>query len=64
MGDDFQSEVARMRAEMDQAMEGVKEVGRSVKVFYDALREQGFDETQAMRLTCEFVRGFSRSGDV
>ena len=45
-------------------MEGVKEVGRSVKVFYDALREQGFDETQAMRLTCEFVRGFSRSGDV
>lgn len=62
MDDDLQTEIARMRAEMDQAVEAVKQMARGVKSFYSTLREEGFDESQAMRLTCAFVRNFARGG--
>lgn len=45
--DDF----ARMRAEMDQAREGLKELAQTMAVFYRELCDSGFARAQALDLT-------------
>jgi hypothetical protein len=55
-------EIARMRAEMDQAREGLKEYTATLWTFYSELLEQGFTEAQALRLTVQFVKGASAGG--
>lgn len=58
MGDD--DPVARLRAEMDQAREGMKELARNVYAFYAASSEAGFTDEQAFDLTREWVREMVR----
>jgi cyclopropane fatty-acyl-phospholipid synthase-like methyltransferase len=43
--------IARMRAEMDQAKEGLKEVAGSLWTFYSALCEEGFADEAALEIT-------------
>lgn len=48
-------DLARLRAEMDQAREALRELGRSLKGFYDGLLESGFTDEQAVQLTQTFL---------
>jgi hypothetical protein len=41
-------ELARMRAQMDQGKEGLKELAGSLWAFYDALVSEGFQPDQAL----------------
>lgn len=53
MGED--DPIARLRAEMDQAKEGMKEFAGNVWAFHGALLEQGFTSEQAMTLTVTWL---------
>lgn len=44
-------DLARMRAEMDQGREGMKELAGSAHAFFSALLEAGFSEDHAIGLT-------------
>lgn len=46
-GDDF----ARLRAELDQARAGMKELGGNLRAFYEGLVEAGFSRREAFSLT-------------
>lgn len=54
-------DVARLRAELDQAAAAVKEVGATLWAFYSALTEQGFASAQAMTLTATWLSGMLRN---
>lgn len=43
--------LARMRAEADQAMEGMKTVAKGSAAFYKQLRDEGLNENVAVALT-------------
>lgn len=62
-----EDDLARMRAESDQAREGLKEVASNLWAFYAELRQEGFTRTQAMSLTQNMLflwsRGNPGSGD-
>jgi hypothetical protein len=47
--------LARLRAEMDQAREGVKEFMGTLRAFYSTALEEGFSEEAALRLTRDFL---------
>lgn len=53
MGED--DPVARMRAEMDQMKEALKEFAGQVYAFYAEAKEQGFSEEQAFRLSRDYL---------
>jgi hypothetical protein len=53
--------LARLRAEMDQAREGLKEVAANLHAFFEESVEQGFSEEQAFRLTRDFLAQMSRA---
>jgi hypothetical protein len=48
-------DIARLRAESDQAKEGMKEFAGNLWAFYSALLEEGFDPSQAITLTLSFL---------
>lgn len=48
-------DLARMRAEMDQAREQMRELGRNLRGFYDGCTESGFTDEQALQLTGTFL---------
>jgi hypothetical protein len=52
---DPNEEMARLRAEMDQAVEGIRETARGLWTFYSECHEQGFDPDQAFALTATFL---------
>jgi hypothetical protein len=54
MGDEFDP-IARMRAEMDQAREGIKEIPGVLWGFYTSAVEAGFSEAEAFRLTLKYM---------
>lgn len=45
-----EDDIARMKAEMDQGREGLKEFAGSLWAFYAALIEKGFKEDQALKI--------------
>ena len=53
MGDD--DLIARLRAEMDQAREGMKELAQNMWAFYGGLRDAGFSKAQAFTLTRDLM---------
>ena len=53
MGDD--DPIARLRAEMDQTKEGVREFAGTLRAVYTGLVGEGFDATQAFTLTVTFL---------
>ncbi|HMF60997.1 MAG TPA: hypothetical protein VK595_11535 [Vicinamibacterales bacterium] len=58
MGDD---PIARLRAEMDQAREGMKEMAGSLWAFYSELTGQGFTSEQAFAMTLALMTNMIRS---
>lgn len=48
-------DLARMRAEMDQAKEGVREFAGAAHAFYGGCREAGFGRRDALALTQTFL---------
>jgi cyclopropane fatty-acyl-phospholipid synthase-like methyltransferase len=50
-----EDDLARLRAEMDQAREGMKEVAASCWAFYAALQEEGFEAGQALKITISWL---------
>lgn len=44
-------EIARMRAEMDQAKEGLRGLAQTLATFYRELESSGFSNEQALDLT-------------
>jgi hypothetical protein len=44
-------ELARLRAQMDQAAEGMKEFASTLWAFFSSLKEQGFSDRHAIQLT-------------
>lgn len=48
-------DLARLRAEADQNREQMRELGRSLRGFYDGCTESGFTEEQALQLTGTFL---------
>ena len=48
-------EMARMRAEVDQAKAGLAEVAGSCWAFYAALLDEGFDAGQAIKITVAWL---------
>jgi hypothetical protein len=55
-------DLARMRAAMDQAKEGMKEFGGSLWAFYSGMIAEGFTSEQAMTLTVTFLAETLRMG--
>lgn len=55
-------DIARLRAEMDQAAAGLKEVARNLWTFYTELTEAGFSEDQAMMFAHAFLAGLIAGG--
>lgn len=53
MGDD---PIARLRAEMDQSREGLRELAGNLWAFYKALRDEGFDQAEAFALVMTMVQ--------
>lgn len=49
--DEHAEALAKLRADVDQALEAVKAMAQGTRAFYDELREQGFDHGDAMCLT-------------
>jgi hypothetical protein len=56
-----EDDVARLRAEMDQAASAAKEMARAMRSFYAELSEQGFSEEQAMTLTLGWLTAMVRN---
>jgi hypothetical protein len=54
MGDEFDP-IARLRAEMDQARETMKEFPPLLWAFYNESVESGFSEAQAFQLTISYM---------
>jgi len=52
---DHDAELARLRAEMDQGREGMREFAGTVHVFFDALVQAGFSEEHALHLTTAWM---------
>lgn len=50
-----EDDLARLRAEMDQAREGMKEIAASCWAFYAALQDEGFEDGQALRITISWL---------
>jgi hypothetical protein len=50
-------DIARLRAESDQAAAGLQEVARNLWAFFSELLEQGFTADQAMTFTQVFLVG-------
>jgi hypothetical protein len=48
-------ELARLRAQLDQAKEATKELAGTLWSFYSALVEEGFDGPAALSLTNSFL---------
>ena len=53
--DDARNEVARLKAEFDQAKEGIRQVPGLLWVFFSEAVAEGFSEEQAMMLTLEYM---------
>jgi hypothetical protein len=53
---DDSDDMARLRAEMEQAKEGGKEFAKNLWAFYSECVEQGFDTDQAMALTITYMQ--------
>jgi hypothetical protein len=51
-------------AGMDQLLRGLVDVARIVRAYYTALVEQGFTESEAMILTCQYQTGLQGGGKV
>lgn len=56
MENDPREELARIKAEMDQAIAGLGETARALRALFTELQSEGFDEAQAMRLTSTWLR--------
>lgn len=50
-----QEKLAAMRAEMDQAIEGIKGMARATSAMYNELRDEGFGRGDAMKLTQTWI---------
>jgi len=59
---DHDDELARLRAQMDQGKEGLKELAGSLWVFYEALVAEGFDAGVAVALTVSFLTAGIQGG--
>lgn len=57
-----EDELARMRAASDQAKAGLVELAGNLWTFFEELREQGFDESQAMFLCVTFLQTGMENG--
>lgn len=57
-----EDEVARLRAEMDQARAAMAEVAGGTRSFFSALLDTGFDEGQALWLTSNWMVALVRNG--
>ena len=44
----------KMTADIDQAIEGARQLATLLRAYYQFLREQGFTTGQAMQLTAEY----------
>lgn len=53
--------IGRLRAEMDQSREGMKEFAGTLWAFYAGLTQEGFDAQQALMLTVAFLTECMRS---
>lgn len=60
---DHEAELARLRAELDQAKEAMGELAGSLWRFYSDAVEAGFTEAQAMTLTLGFLKAGLGGGD-
>lgn len=58
-----EEDLARMRAEMDQAKEGLREFAGSIRVFYLELIEAGFTSNEAMALTVAWITAMLKRGN-
>jgi len=52
---DDHDEFVRLRAELDQQREGLREVAGNLWVFYNELAAQGFAPSQALAITQTFL---------
>lgn len=52
-------ELARLNAEMDQAISGMRDMGRACGVLYRQLLEEGFDGAEALTLTATWINGMT-----
>lgn len=55
-------EIARMKAEIDQAKEGLKELASVLWMFHAELLTQGFTSPDAMRLTVAWLTALLTGG--
>lgn len=53
MGDD--DPIARLRAQMDQARESVRELGGTLWAFHSSRRAEGFEPQEALALTITWL---------
>ena len=56
-----EQELARLRAEADQAVAGIGEFARAVAKFNASLQQHGFNERQAMELTAAWITAMAAS---
>jgi hypothetical protein len=54
---EYEDELARLRAQTDQAREAIREVALNLWAFHTALTDAGFNEEQALVLTIEMLSG-------
>lgn len=54
MGDETKDLFAALRAEVDQAKEGMKSMSQLLGTYYAALKEDGFTEEEAFALVVGF----------
>lgn len=59
--DFFEQQMAKLKAEGDQAIEGLKIMARGTHAFYSELRTQGFGHEEAMMLTSVWLQGMCPS---
>lgn len=62
MDDDPRDEMARLRAQSDQARESTKEIVSSLHGFYADLVERGFTEDQAFEMTLKWMEVLNGPG--
>lgn len=51
----YEDEMARLRAELDQAREGLRELAAALWTLYRELTQQGFTHRQAFELTATWL---------
>lgn len=59
---DPNDEIARLRADGDQAKEGMKELAGTTWAFYAALTDEGFAPDEALALTAAWITALAGGG--